>query len=94
MDDTQASLPQSLAEAVKILRNCTALADRLVLEGVTIELQEAEVAQLLNFEKLILADYSPAEWSYLRVASGVKVSGVAALTSYLARYRLNPEKQP
>lgn len=83
----------ALLEAVRVLRGCQPLAERLVMHGITVKLNDGELANLLKFEQLVLADYSDREWSYLRVASGVKVSGVAALTSYLARYRMVGKQQ-
>jgi len=92
MSDSSSNSNHPLAEAASILRACHPLADRLVLRGIIIELSEQEQAQLLNFERLVQADYSESEWSYLRVASGVKVSGVAALNSCLVRYRTKNPK--
>jgi hypothetical protein len=87
MSDNPTNSLHDLAEAASTLRACRPLADRLVLRGVIVELSEQEQAQLLGFELLVLADYSDSEWSYLRLASGVKVSGVAALNSCLSHFR-------
>ena len=76
-----------LAKAVSSLRACQPLADHLILRGVIIELSAREQTQLLSFEQLVLADYSERAWSYLRVASGLKVRGVAALNSCLTHFR-------
>ena len=87
MSANPANQSHALAEAASSLRACQPLADRLVLRGVIIELSAREQVQLLSFEQLVLANYSDSEWSYLRVASGVKVSGVAALNSCLTHFR-------
>lgn len=86
MSENSASPGRSLVEAVSVLKACYPLAERLVRSGIIIELSPQDQANLLNFEQLVLAEYSESEWSYLRVASGVKVSGVAALNSCLTRY--------
>jgi hypothetical protein len=88
MSDNSARPGRSLVEAVSILKACSPLAERLVKSGIIIELSPQDQANLLSFERLVLAEYSESEWSYLRVASGVKVSGVAALNSCLTRYYL------
>ncbi len=93
MSENLAKPPHQLAKAVSTLRACQPLAERLVTKGVVIELTEQEKAHLLNFEQLMLAEYSESEWSYLRVASGLKVMAVAALTSCLNRYRATDEKR-
>ncbi len=82
-----------LAEAASILRACQPLSDRLLDKGLTIELTPQEQTQLLSFEKLLQEDYDDRDWSYLRVASGVKVNGVAALRSCLNRLRSGEEKR-
>jgi len=92
MSDSSGNPPRFLVEAASVLRTCQPLSDRLVIEGVTIELSEQDKAHLLSFEKLVLADFSESEWSYLRVASGVKLMAVAALKSCLTRYRAGNEK--
>jgi len=76
----------NLSEAVSLLRDCQPLVTRLKAHGITIELTPQEIKILLNFEKLVQADYSESQWSYLRVASGIQVSGVAVLSSCLTRY--------
>jgi hypothetical protein len=87
MSDNPVKPSRSLVEAVSVLKACHPLAERLVIKGIIIELSPQDQAHLLNFEQLVLAEYSDSEWSYLRVASGVKVSGVAALNSCLMRYQ-------
>jgi hypothetical protein len=76
-----------LATAVEVLRACAPLADRLQREGIIVELTPAELVHLGKFEKLVNSDFSESDWGYLRVASGVKLRGVAALTSCLSRHR-------
>lgn|SRR5690349_1705580 len=92
MSDNQANQPHPLAEAASILRTCQPLSDHLMAEGITIELSKQEQQLLLNFEKLLLTGYSETEWSYLRVASGLKVREVAILTSCLSRFRISEQK--
>ncbi|MEI7556709.1 hypothetical protein [Candidatus Chlorohelix sp.] len=87
MSEIEPKIRNSLVKASSILRTCLALADRLLLEGVVISLSKSEEEQLLNFEQLVQSNYSESDWSYLRVASGVKINGVAALTSCLRIYR-------
>jgi hypothetical protein len=48
--------------------------------------------QLLSFEQLLLAGYTETEWSYLRVASGLKIREVGLLTSCLSRHRISEQK--
>jgi hypothetical protein len=93
MSDNASNPPRYLTEAVSRLRACQPLAERLVLSGVTIELSEEDRVHLLNFEQLVLADYSESEWSYLRVVSGVKAMGVASLHSCLTRYRATTDEK-
>jgi len=78
---------RNLSEAVSLLKDCQPLVTRLKAHGITIELTPQEIKNLLNFEKLVLADYSESQWSYLRVASGIQVSGVALLSTCLTRYQ-------
>jgi len=83
----QSGNPNSkLNEAVSLLKDCQPLVTRLKAHGITIELTPQEIKILLNFEKLLLADYTESQWSYLRVASGIQLSGVAVLSSCLTRY--------
>lgn len=77
----------NLNEAVSLLKDCQPLVTRLKAHGVTIELSPQEKKSLLNFEKLVLANYSESQWSYLRVASGIQVSGVALLSTCLTRFQ-------
>ncbi|HEX2910549.1 MAG TPA: hypothetical protein VH186_07040 [Chloroflexia bacterium] len=77
----------AMLEAVGILKACLPLSERLVKHGITVALSDQELSRLSHFEPLMLAEYSESEWSYLRVASGVKLNGVAALISCLARNR-------
>ncbi len=72
-----------LAEAVNILKACQPLVARLTMHGVTIQLSKHEEADLLKFKQLMQTNYSDSDWSYLRIASGTKVSGIAALNNYL-----------
>jgi len=77
INQNQSLNPNSnLSEAVSLLKGCQPLVTRLKAHGVTIELTPQEVKSLLNFEKLVLANYSDSQWSYLRVASGIQVSGI------------------
>lgn len=76
-----------LNEAVSQLKDCQPLVTRLKAHGVTIELTSQEKKNLLNFEKLVLANYSDSQWSYLRVASGIQVSGIAVLSTCLTRFQ-------
>ncbi len=92
MSSNISSQDDSLVKEAALLRACQPLADRLLAEGVTIELSEKDRALLLSFEKLTLAGYSEREWSYLRVASGIKIKAVAVLHSCLARYQLSLQK--
>ncbi len=94
MSNNTTNSAHPLAEPAAILRASLPLADRLSKEGVIIELSPEEHAQLLKFEKLVEADYSDNDWSYLRVVSGVKVAGVAALNSCLRLYRAKQPKTP
>jgi hypothetical protein len=88
MSDNLSNPGHSLLKGVSIMKACAPLAERLVKSGIIIELSPQDLANLLSFEQLVLAEYSESEWSYLRVASGVKVNGVAALNSCLSRYHL------
>ena len=76
-----------LNEAVSLLKDCQPLVTRLKAHGVTIELTSQEKKNLLNFEKIVLANYSDSQWSYLRVASGIQVSGIAVLSTCLTRFQ-------
>lgn len=76
-----------LSEAVKILRACVPLAKRLSTEYVDLELSNQEKTALLNYKKLLDANYKDSDWSYLRVAAGVQVSSLTALTSLLNRFQ-------
>ena len=87
MSENITSPRPTMPEALSILKGCQPLAERLVLRGIIIELSAQDQAHLLNFERLVLAEYNESEWSYLRVASGVKLNGVAALNSCLVRYQ-------
>ena len=87
-NQNQSANPNSnLNEAVSLLKDCQPLVTRLKAHGVTIELSHQEKKSLLNFEKLVLANYSESQWSYLRVASGIQVSGVALLSTCLTRFQ-------
>ncbi len=77
----------NLSEAVSLLKDCQPLVTRLKAHGVTIELSPQEKKSLLNFEKLVLANYTDSQWSYLRVASGIQLSGVAVLSTCLTRFQ-------
>lgn len=77
----------NLNEAVSLLKDCQPLVTRLKAHGVTIELTPQEIKSILNFEKLVQADYTESQWSYLRVASGIQVSGIAVLSTCLTRYQ-------
>ncbi|MEI6046735.1 MAG: hypothetical protein WCS37_20485 [Chloroflexota bacterium] len=90
LDSTNST--NGLVGGVALLRACQPLVARLLAEGVTITLSKQEEASLLGFGKLKQADYSERDWSYLRMAGGVKVSGVAALNSCLARYEATLDK--
>ena len=76
-----------LKEAVNQLKDCQPLVNRLKAKGVTIELSPKEIEYLLNFEKMVLANYTESQWSYLRVASGVQLSGIAVLSTCLTRFQ-------
>jgi hypothetical protein len=76
-----------LNEAVGILKACLPLIKRLSTEYVTLDLNSQEKASLLNYKKLVEADYKDSEWSYLRVAAGVQISSLTALTSLLTRFQ-------
>jgi len=78
---------RNLNEAVSLLKDCQPLVTRLKAQGITIELTPQDKKTILNFEKLVLANYSDSQWSYLRVASGIQVSGVALLNACLTRYQ-------
>ena len=94
MSDNSNIPSKYLMEAASILKTCQPLADQLSMYGVLSALTEEDHARLLSFEKLLNADFSDSEWSYLRVASGVKIGGVAALTGCLRRYRTTEQKGP
>lgn len=89
--NTNENLPlnpnRNLSEAVNLLRGCQPLVTRLKARGITIELTPQDIQNLMNFEKLVQADYTESQWSYLRVASGIQVSGVALLSTCLTRYQ-------
>jgi hypothetical protein len=86
MNDSASNRLPNLNEAVNILKACQPLAERLLAKGVLVELSDQEQKDLKKFEQLLLSDYSESEWSYLRVASGVRIKAVAALNSCL-RYK-------
>ncbi len=92
MTNNISDTPRNLAEAAKVLRSCQPLAERLSMEGITVNLTEDEQALLLKFEQLLQTDFTDSDWSYLRIVSGVKQAGVAVLTSCLNRYRNTNEK--
>jgi hypothetical protein len=52
-----------------------------------LDLSSQEKACLLNYKKLVEADYKDSEWSYLRVAAGVQISSLTALNSLLNRFQ-------
>jgi hypothetical protein len=81
-----------VTEGVQILRACRPLLERLTSQGVTIELSEQDQKDLFSFEKLVLADLTESDWSYLRIVSGVKATEVAVLTSCLRYYRSKEQK--
>ncbi len=85
---------RALVEAVRILRNCRPLAERMDIHGITVELSQEEKTALLDFEQVVLAGYSESEWSYLRVASGVNLRGVAVLTRCLSRFKTEADDKP
>jgi len=88
INQNQPSNPNgNLSEAVSLLKDCQPLVTRLKAHGVTIELTPQEKKSLLNYEKLVLANYTDSQWSYLRVASGIQVSGVALLSTCLTRFQ-------
>lgn len=76
----------SLREAINQLKDCQPLVDRLKAHGVTIQLTSQEIKNLQNFENMLSANYSDSQWSYLRVASGLQLSGIAVLSTCLARF--------
>lgn len=86
-------IPHHLSGAASILRECLPLSERLLAKGLTIDLTGPELSQLLKFQKLLETDFSESEWSYLRVASGVKISAVAALKSCLTHYIASQQKK-
>ena len=75
-----------LRKAANQLKDCQPLIDRLKAHGVTIQLSPQEIKNLQNFEKLVAANYSDSQWSYLRVASGIQLSGMAVLSTCLTRF--------
>ncbi len=79
----------TMVEAVNILRSCQPVSKHLMEQGVTVELSDKERACMLAFERLELSSFSDSEWSYLRVASGIQVSALAALRGCLTYYRSN-----
>jgi len=76
----------SLREAANQLKDCQPLVDRLKAHGITIQLSPQELKNLQNYEKLVSANYTDSQWSYLRVASGIQLSGIAVLSTCLTRY--------
>lgn len=92
MSQNETNSYQHLTQPVKILKDCRSLSERLMIEGLVFELTPSEQTHLLNFEQLLQADYSPSEWSYLRIVSGVKINAVAALSGRLALYRAKESK--
>lgn len=84
-NDATPNSTDHLKEAVSILKACQPLAAHLVMQGITVKLSDQERNSLLKFKQIIEAGYSDSQWSYLRVASGIQVSGIAALTSCLNR---------
>src|SRR5690242_9857304 len=76
------------AEALKQLKACRPLAVRLESLGVNVELSKPEQERLRLLKALDTADYTERQWSYLRMASGLNVSQLAALNRYLARLSL------
>jgi hypothetical protein len=82
----------NLSGAVLLLKACQPLVARLAAQGVTIKLSKKEESSLLGFRKIEQFGYNERDWSYLRMAGGVKVSGVAALNSCLTRYQAQADK--
>ena len=76
-----------LREVANQLKECQPLVSRLKAHGVTIKLTLQETKALLNYEKLVLANYTAGQWSYLRIASGIQLSGIAALATCLTRFQ-------
>lgn len=76
----------SLREAANQLKACQPLVDRLKAHGVTIQLSPEEIKNLQYYEKLVSVNYTDSQWSYLRVASGIQVSGLAVLSTCLTRF--------
>jgi hypothetical protein len=84
MTNNQEQSFQHLTQPVAILKSCQALSDRLLLEGLGVKLTPVEEKQLLDFEQLFLTDYTPTDWTYLRIVSGLNTRAVAALSGGLA----------
>ena len=76
-----------LRDATNQLKQCQPLVNRLKAFGVTIQLTAQEIQNLQNYEKLVSANLSDSQWSYLRVASGLQLSGIAVLSTCLARFQ-------
>ncbi len=76
-----------LREVANQLKDCQPLVNRLKAQGVTIKLNLQETKALLNYERMELASYTASQWSYLRVASGIQLSGTAALATCLTRFQ-------
>ncbi len=95
MSSNEPSLDPSsqLLEGINIMKACQPLVVRLRHQGVTISLDQKEKTNLLNFKKLVDANLSDSDWSYLRVASGTQVSGVAVLRSCLIRLQSSEAQQ-
>ena len=85
-DIVEIKVISNLNDAVALLRACQPLVTRLVAQGVTIILSKKEEASLFGFRQIEQMSYSERDWSYLRMASGVQVSGVAALNNCLLHY--------
>ncbi len=82
-----------LKEVVNQLKDAQPLVNRLKAKGVTIQLTPKEIEVLLNFEKMVLTNYTDSQWSFLRVASGIQLSGIAVLSTCLTRYQANLLRQ-
>lgn len=80
-----------LNEAAGILKTCQPLSNRLVVQGLNIELSEEDYRLLLRFERLLEANYKDYDWQYLRGATGITGVGIAALSSRLERYQAEEE---
>ena len=75
-----------LSEGIKTLKTCQPLVARLLQEGLTITLDQQEQAKLRDFKKLVDADFTDSQWSYLRIASATQMSGIAVLKTCLIRF--------